>query len=50
MSAINKTQNLTLLNDIACQDDWMLAAEVKKEMDSRAYNADDWKACSDSKI
>ena len=50
MFAINKTQNLALLNDIACEDDWMLAAEVKKEMDSRAYNADDWKAGGDSKI
>ena len=50
ISAINKTQNFALLNDIACEDDWMLVAEVKKEMDSRAYNADDWKAGGDSKI
>ena len=39
ISAINKTRNFALLNDIACENDWMLVAEVKKEMDSRAYRA-----------
>ena len=50
VSAINKTRKLALLNDVACEDDEMLAAEVKKEMDSRGYNVNDWKAGGDPKI
>lgn len=42
--AISETQDLALLNDIACEDDNMLAAEVKKEMDNRGHSFTDWKA------
>ena len=50
VSAISQTQDLTLLNDIACEDDKILAAEVKKEMDSRGHHCTDWKADGSSKM
>lgn len=49
-SAISETRDLALLNDIACEDDKMLAAEVKKEMDSRGHTVTDWKAEGNSKM
>lgn len=39
--AISETRDLALLNDIACEDDKMLAMEVKKEMDSRGHTVID---------
>lgn len=50
VSAISATQNLTLLNEIACKDNKILAAEVKKEMDSRSYNVTDWIAGGSMKM
>jgi len=50
VSAIRETDDLALLNDIACEGDTMLAAEVKKKMDSRGHTVTDWKAEGNSKI
>ncbi|CAL8584989.1 hypothetical protein XPA_010571 [Xanthoria parietina] len=50
VSAIEETRDLALLNDIACKDDEILAAEVKKEMNSRGHIVTDWKAGGNSKM
>ena len=50
MSAISEIRDLALLNDSACDNDNMLAAKVKKEMDSRTYNITDWKASGSANI
>ena len=50
VSAIRETQILSLLNDVACGDDRILAAEVKKEMVSRGHSVTDWKASGNSKM
>lgn len=50
MFAIEETRDLALLNDIACKDNKILAAEVKKEMNSRGHIVTDWKAGGNSKI
>lgn len=50
MSVIKETRDLALLNDIACKDNKILAAEVKTEMSSRDYIITDWKAGGNSKI
>ena len=49
-SAIRETQGLTLLNTIVSEDDNLLAAEVKKEMNSRGSYFADWKAEGYSKM
>ncbi len=50
VSAIEETPDLALLNDIACKDDEILAAEVKKEMNNRGHIVTDWKAGGNSKM
>ncbi|KAL8921609.1 MAG: hypothetical protein Q9172_003934 [Xanthocarpia lactea] len=50
VSAIEETSDLALLNDIACKDDEILAAEVKKEMNNRGHIFTDWKAGGNSKM
>ncbi|KAL9036035.1 MAG: hypothetical protein Q9214_006313 [Letrouitia sp. 1 TL-2023] len=47
---INKSQDLSLLNDIACKDDQMLSAEITRELDNRGHNVTDWKANGSSKM
>ena len=44
VSAISGFQDLALLNDVACKDDEMLVAEVKKEMETPGHNFTYWKA------
>lgn len=41
VSAINETQDLTLLDNVACNDDTMLSAEIKTKMESRGHNVTD---------
>ena len=48
--AIRETQDLATLKDIASDDDKILAAEVKKEMNGRGHNVTDWKAGRSSKM
>ncbi len=50
VSAIRETQSLSLLNDVACGDDRILAAEVQKEMEIRGHSVTDWKASGNSKM
>jgi hypothetical protein len=50
LSAINKSQDLVLLNNIACQNDQMLSAEITQELDNRGHNVTDWKADGSSKM
>ncbi|KAL9615269.1 MAG: hypothetical protein Q9167_000240 [Letrouitia subvulpina] len=50
VSTINKSQDLTLLNNVACQDDHMLSAEIIRELDNRGHNVTDWKADGNSKV
>lgn len=48
--AISKTHDLALLNDIACENDKMLATKVKKKMNSRDHTVIEWKAEGNSKM
>lgn len=50
LSTISTTQDLVLLDDVACKDDKILAAEVEKEIDSRGHTFNDWKASGNSKM
>lgn len=50
VSAIGEIQDLALLNDVAGDDNTMLAAEVKKEIDSHGHNVTDWKASDSAKV
>lgn len=50
VSAISEIEDLALLNEIACDDNTMLAAEVKKEIDSHGHNATDWEASDSAKV
>lgn len=50
VSAIEETRDLALLNDIISKDDEILAAQVKKEMNSRGHVVTDWKAGGNSKL
>lgn len=50
VSAIEETRDLALLNDIACKDDEILAAEMKKEMNNRGHTVTDWKVEGNSKM
>ena len=50
VSAISEIQDLALLNEIACDDNTMLAAEVKKEIDSHGHNVTDWEASDSAKV
>lgn len=47
---ISETPDLALLNNLACQDDQILAAEIKRKMDYRGHNITDWKAGGGSKM
>ena len=44
VSAVSEIQDLALLNEITGDDNTMLAAEVKKEIDSHGHNVTDWEA------
>lgn len=50
VSTINKSQDLSLLNNIACKDDQMLSAEITRELNNRGHNFTDWKANGSSKM
>lgn len=50
VSAINKSQDLALLNNVAYEDDQMFAAEITKELKKRGHNVTDWKADGSSKM
>ena len=49
VAAVNGTQ-LALLEEIVGEDDTLLAAEVRKELDSRGHTFTDWKAGGYSKM
>ena len=50
ISAIKKIRDLALLNDIACKNDEILTAEMKKEMNNRGHIVIDWKIGKNSKM
>ena len=50
VSAIQKPQDLVLLNNIAGKDDQVLSAEITKELDNRGHHVTDWKADGSSKV
>lgn len=50
VSAISKTEDLILWNNVAYEDDKILAAEVKKEMNRRGHTFTDWKDGGSSKM
>ncbi|KAL6714665.1 hypothetical protein ACLMJK_008090 [Lecanora helva] len=50
VSAINKPQDLALLNNIAGKDDQMFSAEIIKELEKRGHNVTDWKAGGNSRM
>ena len=50
LSTIKKTRDLALLNDIVCKDDDILAAEMKKKMNSRDHVVTDRKAEGNSNM
>ena len=50
MSAINKSQDLALLNNVAREDDHIFSAEITKELEKRGHNVVDWKADGSSKM
>ena len=50
LSTIKETRDLALLNDIACKDDDIFAAKMKKEMNSRGHVVTDRKAGGNSNM
>lgn len=50
VSAINKSQDLALLNNVAREDDHIFSAEITKELEKRGHNITDWKADGSSKM
>ena len=50
VSAINQSQDLALLNNVAREDDQMFSAEITKELEKRGHNVTDWKADGSSKM
>lgn len=50
VSAINISQDLALLNNVARKNDQIFLAEIIKELEKRGYNVTDWKADGSSKI
>ena len=50
VSAINKSQDLALLNEVTGKDDQMFSAEITKELEKRGHNVTNWKADGFSKI
>lgn len=50
VSAINKSQDLALLNNIACKEDQILSVEITRVLDNRGHNVTDWKADGSSKL
>lgn len=50
VSAIKKSQDLALLNNVARKDDQMFSAEITKELEKRGHNVTDWKADGSSKM
>lgn len=50
VSEVSETQDLVILNAVACEDDKMLAVEVKKEMISRGHIFSDWEAVGSAKM
>lgn len=50
VSAINKSEDLALLNNVAREDDQMFSTEITKELEKRGHNITDWKADGSSKM
>lgn len=50
VSAINNSQDLALLNNVAREDDQMFSAEIIKELEKRGHTVTDWKADGRSKM
>ena len=50
VSAINRSQDLALLQNAVDEEDQMFSNEIKKELERRGHNVTDWRADGSSKM